>query len=80
MEKVKKHDVYYNSEMNCTTYNVDGQSVASLDHDTDELETYTEMTDADKDFYYTEMQKEKYASVGFAYDVKEEQGIYSYGY
>lgn len=46
---------YYDWTANISTYYADGFSIATLNHDSEVFEDLEEMTEEDKDFYYTEM-------------------------
>lgn len=51
----------YNSYEQISEYYLNGISVASLTFSTDEFESDEDVSEEDKDFYYSEMTKEKQA-------------------
>lgn len=71
---------YYNSSTNTSFYYKNEVSIAKLDHTTGNFESYEDMSEQDKDYYYDEMQKNKEEVTSIDYDVRAEQGLYGYGY
>ena len=77
---VIKEYSYYNSFTNTSFFYKGDIAIAKLDHTTDYLESYEDMSEEEKDFYYEEMQKNKEEEISNNYDVRAEQGLYGYGY
>lgn len=59
MSKQFKNTSYYDWTENISTYYIDGFSIATLDHSSDDFESIVYMSEKDKDYYYAEMQKKR---------------------
>lgn len=59
LHKKMEQTVIYNQFENESDYYVDGNCVASVNHNSDEFTAHEEMSETDKDFYYSEMIKDK---------------------
>ncbi|MGB0896869.1 MAG: hypothetical protein ACPGRW_06075 [Flavobacteriaceae bacterium] len=74
------YEIEYSEKENLGSVYEDGYCIATLDFNTDTFESFDEMEKEIEDDLYDEMEHARNTYEADDYDVREEQGLYGYGY
>jgi len=69
--------IEYDLDSNTSVVYLDGNSICQLEFNTDKFTSFCNLTEDETDYYYFLMIDDRDEQ---DYDVREEQGLYTYGY
>lgn len=72
--------IEYRQDEQVSILNIGGSNVMMVNHDDGEITCFISLTEKEIDYYYEQIDKNKTETDKDNYDVKDEQGLYGYGY